>query len=425
MNQLNSHNLSLRDYLELDDCLRDSDALREMADLDLIDGVLRKCLPIEDMREAGSFFTGSTLAKATFDCFNTPINSETVVLDPTCGAGNLLIVCSRELEVKATLSATLKVWGDVLWGFDIHDSFVEATKLRLIVEALYRGARKDCRVDEAFELLGNILCKDAMLVEADELKKVTHVIMNPPFSDWVSPQDNYWKKGRVNAAGVIFDKYLRLLPSGCSVSAILPDVLRSGSRYGGFRDFVGNRLVATCKIWGRFNAKTDVDVFILSGEKVEDFVNSISWYPERAPYTKLSDEYEVRVGPLVAYRDPEVGREFAYCHPKNCPSWQRIDKATEMRRFSGKVLKPPFVVIKRTSSPSDKYRASATLINISGEVAVENHMIVIKPKSSTLKDCIRLLKILKSKQTNDFLNERIRLRHLTVSAIKDIPITAE
>lgn len=115
MNKLNSHNLSLRDYLELDDNSRDSDALREMVDLDLIDAVLRKCLTIEDMREAGSFFTGSTLAKTALDRFTIPVNSEAVVLDPTCGAGNLLIVCSRELEVKATLSATLEIWGKVLW----------------------------------------------------------------------------------------------------------------------------------------------------------------------------------------------------------------------------------------------------------------------------------------------------------------------
>ncbi|EQB4358355.1 N-6 DNA methylase [Vibrio alginolyticus] len=424
MNQLNSHNLSLRDYLELDDSARDSDALREMVDLDLIDTVLRKCLTIEDMREAGSFFTGSTLAKKALDSFTIPVNSEAVVLDPTCGAGNLLIVCSRELEVKATLSATLEIWGQVLWGFDIHESFIETTKLRLIVEALYRGARKDCCIEDAFDLLNHILCKDAMLVEANELEPVTHVIMNPPFSDWPSPRDNYWKNGKVNAAGVIFDKYLRILPTGCLVSAILPDVLRSGSRYGGFRDFLNSKLVASCEVWGRFNTKTDVDVFLLIGYVSDLCTSEIQWYEELNDYLKLSDKYDVRIGPLVAYRDPEEGCEYPYFHPKNSPTWGRVESkdVRERRRFKGTVCKPPFVVIKRTSSPSDRYRAAATVINTKELTAVENHMIVVSPKSGRLADCISLLKVLKSSKTNDFLNNRTRMRHLTVGVIKDIPL---
>ncbi|EOX1786272.1 N-6 DNA methylase [Vibrio cholerae] len=424
MNQLKSHNLSLRDYLELDDSLRDVDTMREMADLDLIDSVLRSCLSIEDMREAGCFFTGSSLAKATLEGFSTPINSDAVVLDPTCGAGNLLIICSRELEVKSSLSATLEIWGKVLWGFDIHRSFIEATKLRLIVEALYRGARKDCSLEHAFSLLSRIVCRDAMSLKEDDLEQVTHAIMNPPFSEWASPNENYWKKGKVNAAGVIFDKYLRILPTGCFVSAILPDVLRSGSRYGHFRDYVNSRFVATCRIWGRFNTKTDVDVFVLSGTIVKLSVNNIQWQKELNGYTKLSEKYDVRIGPLVAYRDPEEGREYPYIHPKNCPTWGQINTKdiNERRKFKGHVCQPPFVVVKRTSSPSDRSRAAATIINVNEKVAVENHMIVITPKSNKLKDCKELVKILKSRDTNDFLNNRVRMRHLTVSAIKDIPI---
>jgi hypothetical protein len=82
---------------------------------------------------------------------------------------------------------------------------------------------------------------------------------------------------------------------------------------------------------------------------------------------------------------------------------------------------PPFVVIRRTSSPSDKFRASGTIIAGKKAVAVENHLIVIRPKNSTLKDCNELLKLLKSEQTNNFLNERMRCRHLTVGIVKKIP----
>ncbi|REF28528.1 N-6 DNA methylase [Xenorhabdus cabanillasii] len=422
MNQLNLHNTSLRKYLELDENFRDFNILSDMVDLDSIDTVLRECLSIKDMREAGSFFTGSKLATVTVDSFRVPITFDSVVLDPTCGAGNLLIACSRKLSVEATLSQTLSKWGKVLWGYDIHESFVEATKLRIIIEVLYRGVYKDCSIEDALLLLSNIVCRDTMTLSSEELSQVTHAIMNPPFSDWSSPRRDYWKNGKVNAAGVIFDTYLRILPEKCQISAILPDVLRSGTRYGVFREFVNDSLQAQCEVWGRFNLKTDVDVFVLSGSKVDKPKHFIRWHKELDEYVKLSDKYHVRVGPLVAYRDPEEGNEYPYFHPKNCPTWRYIDDIVETRLFKGTVLKPPFVVVKRTSSPSDNYRAAATLINVNGFVAVENHMIVITPKSGELEECKALMKVLKSKSTNDFLNDRVRMRHLTVGVVKDIPI---
>jgi hypothetical protein len=53
---------------------------------------------------------------------------------------------------------------------------------------------------------------------------------------------------------------------------------------------------------------------------------------------------------------------------------------------------------------------------------IENHMIVVKPKDGKVKTCKMLMKILQCQQTNDFLNNRIRLRHLTVGVVKDIPV---
>lgn len=424
MNRLNLHNFSLREYLEQDESLLDSKVLAEMTDLNLIDDVLRQYLTINDMRDAGSFFTGFELANAAIDCFSSEITHSSIVLDPTCGAGNLLLACSRKLDIHPTLSETLSKWGKVLWGIDIHESFVEATKLRIIIEALHRGAIRDCSIVEATNLLSNIFCSDAMKVEAVELEKVTHVLMNPPFTEWPSPRMNYWKAGKVNAAGVLADKYMRILPDMCEISMILPEVLRSGSRYGGFRTFMDSTFNANTKVWGRFNSKTNVDVFLLFGKKESDSSNTITWHQRLDNYVKLSEHYDVRTGPLVAYRDPEIGEEYPYFHPKNCCTWGRINDSDviETRRFKGTVLEPPFVVVKRTSSPFDKHRAAATIINVKGKVAVENHMIVITPKSGKISDCSRLIKVMKSEKTNDFLNDRARMRHLTVGVIKDIPI---
>lgn len=416
MNTLTSHNIAMREFLHSSD----KEQLKNSVDLDDIDAVLRKLLSIDEMREAGSFFTGQALASKVISSFNKPITLKSIVLDPTCGAGNLLIEVSRKLGVEATLSETLKVWGKVLWGFDIHQHFIEAAKIRIVIEAINRGVEQNCELEEAFDLLANIYVKDAFTINSEEIENVTHVVMNPPFTILPSPKEYYWKEGDVNAAGILLDKYLRVLPEKCLISAILPDVLRSGSRYSDFRKFISDSIDANVKVWGRFNRKTDVDVFILSGVN-QNSLESIKWHSAINESSSIADYFDVRTGPLVAYRDPEEGNEYAYFYPKNCPKWEVIKSAVEQRRFLGTVLQPPFVVIKRTSSPSDRSRASATLINLKEPVAIENHLIVVTPKDGKVNTCKKLMRALQSQQTNDFLNERIRLRHLTVGVIKDIP----
>lgn len=419
MNQLVKHNNSLRNAIENSDI----SILDRLIDLDSIDFVLRECLTIEEMREAGSFFTGQLLATAAVKALHKAITFDSVILDPTCGAGNLLIECSRMLGVEKTLSSTLNKWGKTLWGFDIHESFIESTKLRLVIEALRRGVRNDCNLDEALSYFTNIKVKDVLTLAKSDVVNVTHAILNPPFSIWSSPNKFYWKKGKINAAGLVFDHLLRIFPINCFFSAILPDVLRSGSRYNLFREFCSIKTAASCEVWGRFNKKTDVDVFLLFGHIIDDEKSEkIQWQKPLENYLSLNEKFEVRTGPLVAYRDPEVGPEYAYFHSKNTPSWETIDKVSERRKFKGTVISPPFVIVKRTSSPGDKFRAAASLINLNELVAVENHMIIIKPRNNSLIECKRLMRILKSKTTNNFLNDRIRLRHLTIQVIKDIPL---
>lgn len=419
MNQLSTHNQNLR-YLIDNSCIESIDSV---VDLDSIDTVLREYLTLEQMREAGSFFTGQALATKTIGTFEKDLTLKSKVLDPTCGAGNLLIECSRNLGVRTTLSETLEEWGEILWGFDIHETFIEATKLRLIIEVLSRGVQKNCSIEQALVYLKNIKVVDALSLTKIDLNKITHVVMNPPFSIWQSPNKYYWNSGKINAAGIVFDYYLRILPTDCSIVAILPEVLRSGSRYSLFRDFCSLSLAAKCIPWGRFNTKTDVDVFILSGTIIfDENPKTILWQEELGEYKKLSSKFDVCIGPLVAYRDLEVGNEYPYLHSKNTQGWEVIESITETRKFKGKVISSPFIIVKRTSSPGDKFRATATLVNVKNLTAVENHLIIVKPKNNSLRDCKKLLKILKSEKTNDFLNKRIRLRHLTVQSIKEIPL---
>lgn len=421
MNQFRNHNQELIKAIE---SIVDSEKtchLSALIDLDGIDLIARRLLTADEMKNAGTFFTGQALSTRLISGIKSTINKKSLILDPTCGTGNLLIEASRQLEIKKSLKETLTKWGKQLAGYDINSSFVDATKLRIILEAISRGAIKDCSIDEAIPLLDKIQTKDTLKITKKELKNVTHIIMNPPFANWKLDNQDYFSNGTINAASVILIHYIRGMPEGCYINAILPDVIRSGSRYMKARFFCSENIAAKCSIWGRFNKKTNVDVFILSGKKVREN-NVIQWHKEANKESSLSSRYLIRVGPLVSYRDKEEGPLVPYLHQKNSPQGKVITRISEKRKFKGKLYTPPFVVIKRTSSPKDNPRASSTLILGKKPIAVENHMIIIKPLSECLDECLRIIYILEKKSTTDFLNDRIRLRHLTVKALGEIPL---
>lgn len=421
MTQLTHHNNELISIFENDIKDHDLTKFSELVSLDSIDIVLRKFLDLSEMKEAGSFFTGQHLATALISKISKNISNNSLIIDPTCGAGNLLIECARYLTVENTLSETLKAWGKVLYGYDLHQSFIDAAKLRLIFKALSQGAVKNCSLEEALSYLPNIFVSDVMSLEKKHFEDATHIIMNPPFSNWLSPRTRFWKAGKVNAAGVVFEKVLNLIQEDCHVCAILPDVLRSGSRYENWRNFTESNFEGDCEVYGRFNKKTDVDVFILSGFKKEVTHFDLAWSERPNLNNIVSDFFDVCIGPLVAYRDPQLGNEYPYIHSRIAPAWGVMVDFSETRKFSGKVFSPPLVVIRRTSSPSDKYRAVATLVLGEKKVAVENHMIVLAPKDGLILTCEKLMQNLKTDLVNDFLNKRIRLRHLTVGVIKELP----
>ena len=69
MNQLFQHNNDLKDIIENGHI----EVLKSAVDLDSIDLVLREYLSLEEMREAGSFFTGQNLATKLIKSFNEAI----------------------------------------------------------------------------------------------------------------------------------------------------------------------------------------------------------------------------------------------------------------------------------------------------------------------------------------------------------------
>lgn len=215
--------------------------------------------------------------------------------------------------------------------------------------------------------------------------------------------------------------------SGTTIVAILPDVLRTGSRYTKWRKTIEKcAKIEEIELLGRFDALTDVNIFICRLVIEETTIKDRpSWWTSKANFNhspqKIGDYFEVRVGPVVPHRHPFEGFSYPYIHAHQLPSWKSVEAISEYRNFSGTTFLPPFVVVRRTSRPDDKYRAVGTIITGDTPVAVENHLIVLKPRSNALADCFRLLAVLQRNETNDWLNERICCRHLTVAALRELP----
>jgi len=399
------------------------DSIVNIASASNIEKQIRSLISIDDLRNIGSFFTSDEIAEQAKLSFTKRITKNSIIYDPTCGTGNLLISVSKSLPVNKSLEITLDLWGEVLRGYDLVSEFVECTKLRLILEAIHRGATSKKSSLEALEKKFKYILQGDVLKKLDTLSDATHLIINPPYTLQKISNDCEWSSGKVNIAAVFMDKILKSVKPNTHYAAILPEVLRSGSSYNKWRKLITEQNIARTDVIGRFNAKTDVDVFILSGYKTKKMNKPTTvWTQEKHAHT-VGDKFDVSIGPLVAYRDKKIGTKSPFIYSRMLIAWGTLEKIETTRKTKTKLIQPPFVAIKRTSSPSDKSRAVATLVLGDKAVAVENHLIVLKPKRGNVNICKQLIRTLKGEGTNVFLNQRIRCRHLTVGAVKEIPWT--
>jgi hypothetical protein len=377
---------------------------------------LRGVVAIEELRELGAFFTGELLAKQLVDLV--PHDRRRYV-DPACGCGDLLLAASKRLPAYPSLKATLVRWNRHLLGQDLVPAFVRATRARLVLAALSRGAVPTAGLDRPAELLTNIAVADGLTVR---LLPGDAVLLNPPYGRVPAPNGCEWTSGMTTEAALFLDRILDACSPGAHVAAILPEVLRAGSRYERFRSLVTRRLaVGTIQPAGVFDALTDVDVFLLTGDTRRAGTVSARWTP-RIHGPNLGDLCEVSVGALVDYRDPGLGSWHAYLDARGRGGMPET-VPRQRRRFRGTVVMPPFVVIARTNRPNlgAGPRIRATIVRGKRPVAVENHLLVLKPHEHTVRGCRALVRIVESARASEFLDERLRCRHLTVGAVEEIP----
>lgn len=385
---------------------------------------LRRLVPLETRRADGAFFTGSLLAKRVVAQFLHTVPRDSVICDPACGAGDLLIAATERLSIQPDLRATLRGWARVLRGYDIHEHFVEATRLRIVLAALARGSRaRGATPEDLTRLLAGIRVANGLLGNFDD---VNVILMNPPYGSRPTSTACTWASGLVSDAAVFTEQLLRTIRPTTKVVAILPDVLRTGTRYRKWRREVEQRLnIAALNVVGIFDNWADVDVFTMHGDTRfvrEEQASPISWWKTHTAGTRLADSFDVHIGGVVPHRDPDLGPWRKYLHARTISNLEKFNvKDAPSRRFDRKTFRPPFVAIRRTSRPDDRQRAVGTIIVGDTEVAVENHLIVVSPHSRTLGDCEKLIQVLRHDATTEWLNERIRCRHLTVGAVADIP----
>jgi N-6 DNA Methylase len=378
----------------------------------------RTATEISIRRSRGCFFTGPVIADQLANSIAATVRSDSKIMDPTCGIGDLLLAYARLLPLQSSLQKTLKSWGTCLFGLDKQENLIALAKIRLVMLARSRGSFSE-PVDDIDRYFPNITIGD-MFASSQALKKADAFLFNPPFGSTRAPNKTEWASGNVNLAALFLVKLLHEKRANASVAAVLPEVLRSGTRYSKLRQYISQQMYIEgfAVPRGRFDRWTDVDVF-------ETLLRRGAGKLWNDPTVKssaiLGDYFEVHVGAVVPHRHKKTGPWRKYICAKTTPKWLDRYVPEMSRRFDGPVVLPPFVVIRRTSSPSDRQRAVATIVVGDNPVAVENHLVVLLPKSGGYKKCKQVLDVLSAEVTSDHLNRTMRCRHLTTSAVIEIP----
>jgi hypothetical protein len=210
---------------------------------------------------------------------------------------------------------------------------------------------------------------------------------------------------------------------GTRILAILPDVLRTGSRYKKWREMItAKATVHFVEIAGQFDELTEISVFILELEAGERTGATTDWaHPKHSAAGTVKDLFDVHVGPVVPFRLNDKGPWRMYVHSEQLTPWATVRKVDQHIRFTGTTYKPPFVAIRRTSKADYQVRCIGTLVTGPTPLAVENHLLIVQPKDKKVGTCKKLLEVLRRDATSAWMNERIRCRHLTVEAVGDLP----
>lgn len=228
----------------------------------LLDGApdaLRRLVALQDRMDSGAFFTSPALADLAWAPLLPTLDQNSIIVDPSCGAGSLLIPGLRALLPAADpLRAARQIR-----GCDVASTFLAAARARLMltVASSQPGLAQRDLVNLRFPGLqqGDALTQMERLLEG-----ATHIAVSPPYTPITAPADCAWARGEITHAALFVDEIVRHMPANCRMVAILPDILQTGFRYAKWRAAI--RHMATIDRithWGTFDSHTGVDVFLM------------------------------------------------------------------------------------------------------------------------------------------------------------------
>ena len=414
----------MREYLHfvchLDSLLRDlaNGHIRHREIEDVLNGgaaaALRRLVPHNARRRAGAFFTPTKIAHATTQLLKGRLTASSVVYDPACGAGDLLLAAARALPCESTPRNT---WSRRLIGRDLCPEFTAAARRRLRLEALHQTSST---MLSAFPRIRTGCGFSGALA----FREATHIVVNPPFGRHLAPPAATWASGRVSEAATFLWRLLQEVRPHTEIVAILPDVLRSGTNYASWRRTIAKQTdLRSVHFFGQFDHATNVHASLFHFVTTESHNASPDhdWTDLSAPAgSRVGDHFDVHVGPVVNFRDPHRGARYPYIHSRNLPPWSTILSVPDSRLSLRPPADPPLVVVRRMSRPGDRERAVAAIVALDEPVILDNHLLSLTPRHGGLRACQRLLAELRQSATTEALNRRIRCRHLTVSALSDL-----
>lgn len=403
----------------------DDETMSEKLVSDLMNGhatdFVYSTLSLADRRKHGIFFSGPAWAKKILS--GQKMARWQRFIDPSVGVGDLLIEVCNYLPLEGSPSKTIEDWAGRLVAIDLRKSFLDIAWLRIQALAVHRhSVEKNQTSDFVFRgLPKNFIVGDALTIDLN-LRQYDCVVMNPPYQRIIAPTKSIVGKGKRSAAALHLEHVILQAPPGVGVFALVPDVLRSGSSYERFRrEFREIADVSSFDPFGAFGIQADIDVAILAATTKAPTCENQVVKMESTQDKKVGDFFDVSVGPVVPHRTPITGKMYGYLTAKNAVVGKDISLPEEFASYACRVEKGPFVIVRRTSSPSDRKRARSTLVTYSKELLVENHLLILKPKDKKVSTCRALLRVLNDQSTDMWLNKFIRCRHLTVGSLKQLP----
>lgn len=238
-----------------------------------------------------------------------------------------MLAATEYLPTGASLAETVRLWGQRLRGTDLQVPFVDAARLRLFLAAVARhhGETSPGAVDveAGLRAFRSVQVGDGLTLLRSSSSYRGHLLLNPPYGSVPSDAGCDWTSGIVSQAAVVVLAAAQSLATGQRLFAILPDVLRSGSRYEPWRSRIEALLnVERADLYGQFDAHTDIDVFLLRAvrqRKRTPRTPTGPWWPDPIASTFVEDAFEVRVGPVVDNRDPHEGPTVPYLIARDLP----------------------------------------------------------------------------------------------------------